>query len=274
MTRQTRKNYGKKSIRQRWNAKNRKKVSLTQASIIANSNAIAKINKGKTVKYFPPVDLQTFVNFQDIDSTGTFGDPAGTKAVFNLTQGLPVVLGQEGRVDRYIRLKNISLHMRWNAPASDDDATVDPLNYCNMMLVLDSEPIKPDGTLNETNIQQILDNLGSPANSDLNLMHYQLYTIGTKQRYKVLKRKRITIGPNQRSVDQATVSYFPQQAQNSSGALETRYINMNMSKHYKISYNNLNNETDQAIKLLLWTDSAIRQHPKVSFVARIAFTED
>ncbi len=278
--RHTRSNRGKKSIRQRWAAKNAKKKSLVQSSIVANANAIAQLKADKTTKYFPSSLTNTYVLEQDIDNTGTYGNVAQTKAVWNLTRDLEQINvatsaedAQFFRLDRYIRLKNISLHMKWNAPATADDDTTDPLNYCNMMVVLDSEPIKPDGTPNETNIQQILDQEGAPANDDLNLMHYQLNVIGSKQRYRILKRKRITIAPAQRSVDQSIVSYFPQQSQNSSGTLETRYINMNVSKHFKISYNQNNVETNQAIKLLAWTDSAERQHPKFTFIARIAFTE-
>ncbi len=275
----TRKNRGK-SLRQRWKDKNRKKKTLANATIQANANAIAQLKKDKTTKYYPSDVMLRYLLPTDIDNTGTFGNVAQTKAVFLLTNKLEqlneatqVDNSQFFRLDRYVRLKNISLHMKWEAPKSSDDATVDPLNYCNMMVVLDSEPIKPDGTLNETNIQQILDNAGNPSNDDLNLMHYQLNVIGSEQRYRVLKRKRITIAPAQRAVPQDASSIYPQQAQNSSNGLETRYINMNIPKHFKISYDDASNETNQAIKLLVWTDSAERAHPKFSFIARIAFTE-
>lgn len=269
-----------KSLKARWRAKNRKKKTLVESSIQANAKAIAMLKDDVTTKYFPTELMNSYLLEQDIDSAGTFGNVAATKAVFNLTTGLEQINvatagdnAQFYRLDRYITLKNISLHIKWEAPKTSDDDTTDPLNYCNMMVVLDSEPVKPDGTPNETNIQQILDNAGAPANSDLNLMHYQLDVIGSKQRYRVLKRKRITVGPDQRGVDQSIVSYFPQQAQNSSGTLAVRYVNINIPKHFKISYNQNNVETNQAVKLLCWTDSSERQHPKLTFISRVSFKD-
>ncbi len=146
-----------------------------------------------------------------------------------------------------------------------------------MMVVLDREPrITTSGLSNPVQITDILDTRDGYvfSNADHNLFFYNNSNIGEGQRFKVLKRIRIKIGPDQQSVDPALTPYnYPDVQVNQSGSLSTRYTNINLKKKYSISYSDTSIETNKAVKLLVWSDSRIESHPLFTFQARISFSE-
>lgn len=262
-----------------------KKRQTTKAIALSNKSKINTLIKANTTKYYP-----TTVNNRQIvlASVDFAGNTSGTPAVYNLTNFLrpvttitdnttvpPTFIDENvSRLDRFITIKHISLHCKWECPIPP--LVPDALNYCNTMLILDREPITASGLQNPTVLTDILDTRVdfTIADPDHNLYFYDNNKIGKKQRYDVLHRKRIVIGPDQPRATAATpLANYPEIPVNQSGSLSRRYVKINLTKPYKISYNEDNNETNQALKLLVWTDSRVVPHPNFTFVARISFRD-
>lgn len=268
-----------------------KKTKTTKSIALSNKKAIGTLIKQNTIKYYPVDDFFRSAVSVAIDSLGQQVTPVGltTPAVWNLTQDLKPVVPTAtdftnnpnlSRLDRFVSLNHISLHCKWESDKTALNGPVDPLNYCNMMIILDTEPRTAAGLANPTIITDILDTRDGYvlANMDHNLFFYNNSNIGEKARYKVLKRIRIKIGPDQQDVEQSTQTppsqyNYPSVQVNQSGSLSTRYTNINLKKKYKIAYDENNIETHQALKLLVWTDSRIQSHPLFTFQARISFSE-
>lgn len=273
----------------KWTKSKKTKKKTTKQIATSNAKKINSLIKDNTIKYFEVTDLERYAINDPINSLGQIdGGGTPTPAVYNLTThlvpttqivsaGPPAVFINPNlaREDRFITLNHISLHCRWSCSVGSVQPT-DPLNYCNMMIVLDREPRTAAGLPNPTVLTDILDTRAGYAlpNTDHNLYFYQNDNIGEHQRYEVLKRIRIKIGPDQQNVAQTLAPYnYPSVQVNQSGSLATRYTNINLKKKYRISYDENNLETNKALKLLVWTDSRVLAHPLFTFQARISFSE-